>query len=224
MAIRLEVLSEGSAKAVIHINTHPDNCPKCLRGIDPRFRFGYVFNKIKADLIYQCPRQDCRELFIARYSANAPGNSDSIYRLRYLAPQLHHDRQFSEDILSASSDFVRIFNQAHQAEELGLADIAGPGYRKALEFLIKDYSILNNPQASEAIKQKQLSSVINNYVTDANIKSTSKRAAWLGNDETHYYRKWEDKDIQDLKILIELTVRWIESELLTRQYEKSMSD
>jgi len=221
--MKVKVTTE-QADQVIEIDTYPDTCPKCLRGIDPRFKFGYVFNNVRSDIVYQCPRQDCRELFIAYYFAhvNTQGQASPLHRLKRLAPQTHQNRIFSEHIISTSGDFVRIFNQANHAEELGMSDIAGPGYRKALEFLIKDYSILSNSEASEAIKHKQLSSVINDYVTDTNVKSTAKRAAWLGNDETHYYRKWEDKDIRDLKILIELTVRCIESEELTRKYEEEM--
>jgi hypothetical protein len=43
-----------------------------------------------------------------------------------------------------------------------------------------------------------------------------------GNDETHYVRQWEDKDITDLKTLIPPTVNWIETILLTRKYMQSM--
>ena len=39
----------------------------------------------------------------------------------------------------------------------------------------------------------------------------------MGNDETHYVRKWEDKDLEDLKKFIQLTEHWIESEHLTRE-------
>ena len=224
MGISVKLASETGDQG-IEIDTYPDTCPNCFRGIDARFRFGYRFNNIKCEIVYQCPRKECRALFIAYYSAAViQGAASKLYRLRHVAPQRRQDHKFSEQIVSTSGNFVRIFNQALHAEELGLLDIAGPGYRKALEFLIKDYSISNNPEASEVIKHKLLSNVINDYVADINIKSTSKRAAWLGNDETHYYRKWEDKDINDLKILIELTVKWIESELLTRQYENSMSD
>jgi hypothetical protein len=46
--------------------------------------------------------------------------------------------------------------------------------------------------------------------------TVASRAAWLGNDETHYLRTWEDKDLTDLKKLIELTVQWIEIEELAR--------
>ena len=59
---------------------------------------------------------------------------------------------------------------------------------------------------------------------DARIKEVAKRAAWLGNDETHYVRIWEEKDVSDLKQLINLTVRWIENEIETRQLLENMPD
>jgi hypothetical protein len=221
MEIIVKLTSEHGQEE-IEIDNHPDTCPVCLRGIDPRMKFGYTAPG-RSEIVYQCPRQECRHLFIGYYSSSVfQGKILKTHHLRYLVPQTVHNREFSEYITSASVDFVKIFNQAHRAEELGMSDVAGPGYRKALEFLIKDYSTFSNPEAIEAIRQKQLSTVINEYVTDSKIRATAKRAAWLGNDETHYYRKWADKDMEDLKILIELTVRWIESELLTRQYEKSM--
>ena len=34
--------------------------------------------------------------------------------------------------------------------------------------------------------------------------------------------KWEDKDVNDLKALIRLTVNWIENVLLTRKYIQDM--
>ena len=37
-------------------------------------------------------------------------------------------------------------------------------------------------------------------------------------------RKWEDKDINDLKTLIKLTMNWIESFLLTEHYKKEMNN
>lgn len=50
------------------------------------------------------------------------------------------------------------------------------------------------------------------------------RAVWLGNDETHYTRKWEDKDINDLKSIIELTLHWIESEIRTQKLLEDMPE
>jgi len=53
-------------------------------------------------------------------------------------------------------------------------------------------------------------------------KSVAERATWLGNDETHYYRKWENKDISDLKALLRLTINAIENQLLAESYENEM--
>ena len=63
-----------------------------------------------------------------------------------------------------------------------------------------------------------------NYIDDPMTQSVAKRATWLGNDETHYLRKWEDKDIKDLKTLLQLTMNSIENQLLVQSYESEMQD
>lgn len=54
------------------------------------------------------------------------------------------------------------------------------------------------------------------------MKDTAQRAAWLGNDEVHYLRKWEEHDLQDLKQLIQLMVTTIQSELLYEKMKQEM--
>lgn len=54
-------------------------------------------------------------------------------------------KDFSQEIKDLSPNFVKIYHQAEQAENTGLSDICGLGYRKALEFLVKDYAIAFNP-------------------------------------------------------------------------------
>jgi hypothetical protein len=95
--------------------------------------------------------------------------------------------------------------------------VSGPGYRKALKFLIKDYlaSLQPTEEAKKEIADMPLMGCIKKYVTDSRMRITAERATWLGNDETHYIRKWEDKDLNDMKNLIQLTCYWIQSEHLT---------
>jgi predicted PilT family ATPase len=93
-----------------------------------------------------------------------------------------------------------------------------------LEFLIKDYSIEKNPEDSEKIEKVLLAKVIEKYVDDVRIKTVSKRAVWIGNDETHYIRKWEGKNLEDLKKLIDLTIHWIEMETLTSSFAIDMPE
>lgn len=66
--------------------------------------------------------------------------------------------------------------------------------------------------------------VIAEYIEEKRILEASKRAAWLGNDETHYKRKWEDRDIHDLRELILLVVREIDASEKYRQYLKEMGE
>jgi hypothetical protein len=96
------------------------------------------------------------------------------------------------------------------------------GYRKALEFLIKDYLILRRPADHKTIETIMLGPCIENYVTDQKIKDIAKRATWLGNDETHYQRRWINKDLGDLKTMVSLALHWIDAEHLTEEALKSM--
>ena len=89
---------------------------------------------------------------------------------------------------------------------------------------MKDYLIGLHPDKTEEIKTKFLGKCIEEYITNANIKTVAMRAAWLGNDETHYVRIWEGKDLQDLKKLVDLTVHWIEMEQLTNDAMTEMPE
>lgn len=120
---------------------------------------------------------------------------------------------FSEKLATVSPHFVRIYHQAEMAEAQGMTEICGMGYRKALEFLVKDFACMMNPDEEDDIKKLPLSACINNYIESNRIKTLATASAWLGNDETHYVRKHEDYDTEDMKIFIKSLVPFIESEL-----------
>ena len=91
--------------------------------------------------------------------------------------------------------------------------IAGIGYRKALEFLVKDYAIKSNPDDEQDISTSPLGSCIKNYIDNEKIRSLAQKSAWIGNDEAHYIRKHEDRDVNDLKKFIKAIVYYISMEL-----------
>jgi len=221
---RVDVRQEGGEIAVI-VDKDPDTCPICFHGIEPidlkinHLSHGTYHGK-SLECIFRCPRQLCQRLFIARYSVP---HYSSGYVLRETLPCELANVHVSDEIEKISQDFCNIYNEANKAEQLGLLLVAGPGYRKSLEFLIKDYLCILHPNEADKIKEKQLGNCINEYVKDGNVKFAASRAAWLGNDEIHYFRKWEDKDLQDLKKLIALTQHWIESEKLTEDLKTSMA-
>jgi hypothetical protein len=94
--------------------------------------------------------------------------------------------------------------------------------------LIKDFLILHKFKGDAAkkaeIQMLFLGAVIQKYVEDERIKQCAKRAAWLGNDETHYMRRWEDKDVADLKSLTLLTVNFTDSSIEADRYLNDMTD
>lgn len=134
-------------------------------------------------------------------------------------PRRHLNQSFGK-IDSLSPQFATIFNQASAAEAFGLAEIAGLGYRKALEFLIKDYCAAKCPDDAETIKRSFLGTVIRDRVSDRKIQGAAEKVAWLGNDEAHYVRKWEDHDLEDLKSLLKIVVNGIDEEL---EYDSLMA-
>ena len=223
--------SQGTQHTVI-VATVPEKCPLCHVAIDPKFLFAFFHdndyptvrnNHVQA--VLQCPRTECRLIFIAFYFQLQEGPRhlrNDKYQLTGVAPYTREEKAFPKSITTLSPFFCTIFNEAAEAESRNLKNIAGPGYRKALEFLIKDFLISEYPTEADEIKKKWLASLIRDKVQDANIKACAERAAWLGNDETHYLRTWTDKDIGDLTKLVTLCVNWIENHLLTKEYMKSM--
>jgi hypothetical protein len=219
--MQINTASNKKSGSAIHIDKYPDECPYCHRGIDPNYLSGFHnFEKNVVHLSFFCPRLDCGSYFIGEYAVNYNAN---FCLARTLLGSIKQ-KEFSETILNISPDFVDIFYQASTAEQGGLNQICGVGYRKALEFLIKDYIISKDSELKETVEKLLLGKCINDYIKNDRIKDISKRAVWIGNDETHYVRKWIGKNIQDLKLLIDLTVHWIETEALTDKMISSMPE
>lgn len=114
--------------------------------------------------------------------------------------------------------------EAEAARHMRLDQVAGPGYRKAFEFLIKDYAKTLAPDREREIEEAFSGNVVKDYIRDRRIQAVAKRALWLGNDETHYLKKWTSHGINDLITLIRLTIGWIEIERLSQGYTDEMPD
>ena len=204
----------------VSINDIEDECPLCKHKIDPIVLNSY-FNdseQFEFEMVLKCPNGDCNSLFLSQYAVSFK----DTYSLQKSYPKNYIMKDFSEIIKGISPNFVQIYNQALAAEEMRLDMIIGVGYRKALEFLIKDYLIYKFPDDSESIVSQLFMHCVNKYFKDTKIKSCIERATWLGNDETHYTRKWIDKDIKDLKLLIDVVIAGLENELYSEKYVNEM--
>jgi hypothetical protein len=150
---------DGAIQAFVDRN--PGECPVCHVAITPIdtnvaaktvSRGGVVI----AERVFVCPNEKCEHIFIARYkfAGRTLENQEQFQLYACLPVEIANPTQ-SETITKVSPDFCSIYAQAYKAEQYGLVLVAGPGYRKALEFLIKDYIISGFTETGEALAVKK---------------------------------------------------------------------
>ncbi|MCE7793443.1 hypothetical protein K8O68_13535 [Salipaludibacillus sp. CUR1] len=208
----------------------PESCPICKKSLHPEYILVHTIDYYKREIMFKCPSSSCGSLFFAVYKENDKYNTDldddpfaSRFLFEYMYQTKRNDKVFPEEIEEISPDFISIFNQSYHAEQEELNLICGVGYRKALEHLIKDYIINENPSKEDTVKKTHsIQHCINEYIDEADIKEMAERAAWLGNDETHYVREYKDKDIHDLKNLIDITVYFISMKIKAKKYKREI--
>lgn len=198
---------------------YPDKCPICHHYGDIQQVSSFNLPKQQGvEVVFQCPYPECQRNFIGYYGP--------AYQKRLLAlkPQEPEIMQFPDVIKELSPQFIAIYKEAETARAVGLTQITGPAYRKAFEFLVKDYAKSLSPDKAEQIEKAFSGTVVNDYITNPQIQAVAKRALWLGNDESHYLRKWTSHDINDLLVLIKLTIDWIEIVRLSESYSREMPE
>lgn len=195
---------------------HPSQCPHCHNGIEPRL----LSQTAERDISYstwKCTFRDCGKQFIVVHKILGSGQ---IKLNGYLDGQ-PIGPHWPETIKNLKSKFIDTYNQALKAEYLGLDEIAGMGFRKAIEYLVKDYLIQRDSSLEGKIEDKLLASVIGENFSspqETDLKDLLQRATWLGNDMTHYLKYHENFDINDLKELIQLVMDEIHSIEQKRHY------
>lgn len=202
-----------------------NECPACHFGIEPRILYSsYILSdsigidrSCRLYINFYCPK--CHEIFLGKFKGVLEGgyHSGEVYMtLRGLFPRTVKPEEFSDNILGLSLAFVETYMQAQRAEASELNQICGIGYRKALEFLVKDYLCHKFPDEEENIKKESLGKNLNR-IEDGKVQTLAKRATWIGNDETHYVRKHEDLDVGTMKTFIRAMVHFIDSDLTFEQ-------
>jgi hypothetical protein len=122
----------------------------------------------------------------------------------------HHLPPFSDHVQRISPQFCTIYSEAAVAEKAKLLQVAGIGYGKALEFLIKDYAKTQNSKLDAEIESATLGSCVKTYIKDDLVRDCAELATWLRNDETHYLRRHPDQGVPELKLLINLVVTLVD--------------
>lgn len=206
-----------------------NTCPICKANISPKYLSSAYFMKYNdvSHIAVSNYCTGCKSVFVTDYEITKDVNKPTGSSTRYYCvekkvssePNRFVAQVFDKHINNLSPSFVKIYNQALAAESRSLDEIAGLGYRKSLEFLIKDFAIAEHPDDEGKIKSMMLSPCIKNYIDDHRIKTLAEKSAWIGNDEAHYVRKQEDRDVSDMKNFITATVYFISMILITKDAE-----
>jgi len=190
-----------------------DQCPHCAGKITPHIAHKYFIhnqnNPVPEVVVYllQCPSKDCHEFFTSTYDVKnqtsiSPFQHDGVLREYNYFPQI--SANISENIRNLSEEFSITYTHALRALDKGLYSIVGVSLRKAFEFLIKDFAIYRNPEDINTVKRKSMNEIIQEYFKDMpSLETLAHIIRRIGNDETHYYRKYTDIDVNDLLELIE---------------------
>lgn len=199
----------------------PSICPMCKHAVKPQELFvtSYKneFEEWYVTALYLC--KHCYETFVTLFKCSIQNTStiSKIFSTKpiYTEPNRFTQKHFDIKIAELSPQFVKIYNQALAAESYNLDEIAGIGYRKAVEFLVKDFCIHQKPDEEDKIKSLLLAKCISNYIDNPQIQTLATRATWIGNDEAHYIRKQENRDISDMKNFIKAMVYFVGMVLIT---------
>jgi hypothetical protein len=147
-----------------HVFEEYDVCPFCHQGMKP-----IMLNNTHGDIIsgkiqffiitWRCPLKSCSELVITKY-VFASVIKDHVLSYGFNgffngSPILPTWPEFIKTLKNGNpedpskpgvSKFQEIYSQSLSAEQRQLNEIAGIGFRRSLEFLIKDFAIQEHPE------------------------------------------------------------------------------
>ena len=153
---------------------HPNICPHCHMANSPKNCYNQKTNDTDGEdsqlQIWECANQDCLKLFVVVYKIiDGIPQIAKILNGQPKGPdwptpilELLDGKTINNDI-PQKSKFIKTYLQSLNAEKTGLDEIAGMGYRKSIEFLVKDWAIQINPEKKDHILGLWLGQTISDY-------------------------------------------------------------
>lgn len=199
-----------------------DKCPLCGYGLDMKkesYRCWYdIFDNKQTEFsiicLYVCDH--CHKGFVVIHHM-AFKNDVIIEKSQSVCPSCFAGLQKKDDIYNISPDFYKIYEQCLIAKSKNLTELYGQGFRKAIEQLVTDYAILENPNDKEKILKMHLHDRIEKYFNKSDAKEALMACKWIGNNETHYDNHNSEEDLFLLEELIDDVIHYISRELRRKQ-------
>lgn len=168
-----------------------------------------------------CICTSCRKTFFFGCYKNRAASDNAPMVCLYPSAISNYDNQLLENI---SPRFIDMYNQALRAEATGDIELAANGYRSAIEILVKDYAISELKVSKEEVCKKDLFKAISEYLKQEELIKTSDVIRILGNDFTHYERKYPQHDFSILKGYLNIFIKQIEAQYMINHPPVGRSD
>lgn len=198
----------------------PGQCPFCARFITPTLRDTNYFlsdDRYKSSMMAYWSCNGCAQVFAVRYNLVGTWIDVMKCNIDSLCPPLLSLTAVDERIQQVSSRFVDLLRQAETAKANGLTDIAGMGFRKALECLLKDALVFLGRKTHDEVCRMSLANAVASFSDNPRLKKASDNARVLGNEYTHYETRYEGYDLDTLQKLISVALHWLTMELETAE-------
>ena len=187
------------------IQTVPDECPICHQKIRPEYVTHYPKTPDAAyhkgfHIVFACPSSECEHVFVAYYELIG-----QVQQFVAALPRIPKTPEVPASVAAISKRFVKVYTEAEAAHSYQLDEVAGGGYRKALEVLVKDFLIVRGIKDEPTVIKMNLHDAIKALPSEV-ATNLAYFAKLLGNDETHFYRELTGKDIEDVMKYLKATI------------------
>lgn len=141
-------------------------------------------------------------------------NDDNSFSIKSIYPETQ-PTLLAEEVIRLSPRFAKVYADSEAAEQRGATELAGTGYRSALEILIKDYALKYSGDNKEAIAKLNLSSAIQKYF-NGDVFNAAEVVRLLGNDYTHWEKQYDFK-LSQLKAYLDIFVSNIKIQVMVKE-------
>lgn len=193
----------------------PRSCPLCGIGNNPtthevgrlEIQEGYVFT-----LHHRCPA--CKKYHMTNQEYLNKDDKTTMILVYPNKVVIDIDDLFIEH----APRFVEFYSEAVEAEKMGLENIAGTGYRSAIECLIKDYALAFELDDKEYLSDPKLTfnNAIDRYVkNDDLLKGALHFIRTVGNGYTHW-NKSTSISLPQLKNYVDIIIQIFKSKFMMK--------
>lgn len=193
----------------------PQSCPLCGIGNNPttnevgrlEIQEGYVFT-----LHHRCPA--CKKYHMTNQEYLNQDDKTTMILVYPNKVVIDIDDLFIEH----APRFVEFYSEAVEAEKMGLENIAGTGYRSAIECLIKDYALAFELDDKEYLSDPKLTfnNAIDRYVkNDDLLKGALHFIRTVGNGYTHW-NKSSSISLPQLKNYVDIIIQIFKSKFMMK--------